>query len=86
MSFGSEGSLSADALSQLGSSPFLPGGVWFMLARYGASGTPSRARIRSGCRTRPWVSSAVSRSRCSGLPKSGARPFYRRAATGGAAQ
>ena len=76
MSFGSEGALSADALSQLGSSPFLPGGVWFMLACYGA-GTPESSAYQK------WLSELARvgqfrgqpQSVLAGLPKSGERPF-----------
>lgn len=39
MSFGSSGSLQA---SELARAPFLPGGIWFMLACFGA-GTPARS-------------------------------------------
>lgn len=42
MSFGREGKLAA---SEIGEAAFLPGGIWFMLACYGA-GTPDRSAYR----------------------------------------
>lgn len=73
MSFGRNGSLRA---SDVASRPFLPGGVWFMFACYGA-GTPDRSRFHH------WLNhlAALGKFRGSvdavlaGLPKQGERPF-----------
>ena len=73
MSFGSDGLLLG---RDLANRPFLPGGIWFMLACYGA-GTPD------GSAYKHWLESlsqngefgGPASSVLKGLPKSGERPF-----------
>lgn len=73
MSFGSEGRLTAE---EFAGKPFLPGGVWFMLACYGA-GTPDRSAYHQ------WLSELQSLGQfrgqpdsvLAGLPKPEDRPF-----------
>lgn len=73
MSFGSQGRLTAD---DLGEPPFLPGGVWFMFACYGA-GTPKESQFRH------WLDRLRSEGLygvnvdavLAGLPKADERPF-----------
>lgn len=73
MCFGQRGKLTGDDLLQR---TFLPGGVWFMLACYGA-GTPSESLFRH------WLDQLRSAGHFSGgiaavlagLPKAGDRPF-----------
>lgn len=73
MSFGSEGRLTAE---EFANRQFLPGGVWFMLACYGA-GTPETSAYHK------WLSElqTVGQFRgqpdsvLAGLPKAGDRPF-----------
>jgi hypothetical protein len=73
MSLGGEGTLEASALA---STPFLPGGLWFFLACFGA-GTPSRSAYF------PWLSRLREAGEYPGrldrllaaLPREGERPF-----------
>lgn len=73
MSFGSEGTLSAQ---ELGSQPFLPGGVWFMLACYGA-GTPEASAYKQWLEELAKVGQFRGQPQAvlAGLPKPGDRPF-----------
>ncbi|WP_437618241.1 hypothetical protein [Sorangium sp. So ce1151] len=76
MSFGREGKLSG---GDLGDAPFLPGGIWFMLACYGG-GTPDVSAYRH------WLDrlkqsgqfGGQAQSVLAGLPQSGQRPFIAR--------
>jgi hypothetical protein len=73
MSLGLEGTLEASALAN---TPFLPGGLWFFLACFGA-GTPSRSVYS------PWLARLREAGEYSGrlerllasLPREGERPF-----------
>ncbi|WP_224366234.1 hypothetical protein [Hyalangium versicolor] len=73
MSLGVHGTLDASALA---STPFLPGGIWFFLACFGA-GTPARSAYY------PWLSRLREAGEYSGqlerllaaLPREGERPF-----------
>jgi len=73
MSFGREGHLVGD---ELRTRPFLPGGIWFMLACYGA-GTPSTSAYRH------WLAQLAAAGQfrgkpeavLSGLPAAGDHPF-----------
>ena len=73
MSLGGEGTLEASALA---TTPFLPGGLWFFLACFGA-GTPSRSVYY------PWLARLHAAGEYSGrlerllaaLPREGERPF-----------
>ncbi|WP_437675038.1 hypothetical protein [Sorangium sp. So ce131] len=76
MSFGNAGKLTG---GDLGDAPFLPGGIWFMLACYGA-GTPDASayrhwleRLRQSHQFRGPAESVLA-----GLPPSGQRPFIAR--------
>ncbi|AUX33963.1 MULTISPECIES: hypothetical protein [Sorangium] len=76
MSFGREGKLTG---GDLGDAPFLPGGIWFMLACYGG-GTPDVSAYRH------WLDrlkqsgqfGGQAQSVLAGLPQSGQRPFIAR--------
>ncbi|XYH99305.1 hypothetical protein ACMHYB_05905 [Sorangium sp. So ce1128] len=76
MSFGREGKLSG---GDLGDAPFLPGGIWFMLACYGG-GTPDVSAYRH------WLDrlkqsgqfGGQAQSVLAGLPQGGQRPFIAR--------
>ncbi|MBN1205376.1 MAG: hypothetical protein JXB05_10675 [Myxococcaceae bacterium] len=73
MSLGAEGTLEASALA---STPFLPGGLWFFLACFGA-GTPTRSAFY------PWLARLREAGQYPGrlerllasLPREGERPF-----------
>lgn len=73
MSLGDHGTLDASALA---STPFLPGGIWFYLACFGA-GTPARSAYH------PWLSRLREAGAFAGrvervlesLPREGERPF-----------
>ena len=73
MSFGREGKLTGEDLR---ARPFLPGGVWFMFACYGA-GTPDRSRFHH------WLAHLAQLGKfrgsvdavLAGLPRAGERPF-----------
>jgi hypothetical protein len=73
MSLGAEGTLEASALA---STPFLPGGLWFFFACFGA-GTPSRSAFY------PWLARLREAGEYTGrlerllaaLPREGERPF-----------
>jgi len=73
MSFGREGKLTGDDLR---TRPFLPGGVWFMLACYGA-GTPNVSAYRHWLAALAEVGQFRGRPEAvlAGLPGPGDRPF-----------
>lgn len=73
MSFGRAGVISAD---QVGQQPFLPGGIWFMLACYGA-GTPETSAYQKWLvdLARVGQFGGQPESVLAGLPKPGDRPF-----------
>ena len=73
MSFGSDGLLTGRDLT---GRPFLPGGIWFMLACYGA-GTPDTSAYRHWLESLSQINEfeGPATAVLKGLPKAGERPF-----------
>lgn len=60
--------------AECGARPFLPGGIWFCLACYGA-GTPGRSSYEPWLQLLRDVNADAARVLAAGVPREGARPF-----------